>query len=173
MSSRAKAIRDILFFALVIFLSFYLTPLPKSYESVSYAEFMKMLNDQDISSISYSESEKYAIIHQTSSDKDLKVGIVSPDSFEKDVYTYSLNNSEFTYSNTVPAVQVDVFSRIMIFITILCIYRFIIFSAFIKISLPSFHDTKTTIILNLHINHHLVNVISKYNIRTKNKIPNR
>ena len=125
MSSRAKAIRDILFFALVIFLSFYLTPLPKSYESVSYAEFMKMLNDQDISSISYSESEKYAIIHQTSSDKDLKVGIVSPDSFEKDVYTYSLNNSEFTYSNTVPAVQVDVFSRIMIFITILCIYRFI------------------------------------------------
>ena len=114
MSSRAKAIRDILFFALVIFLSFYLTPLPKSYESVSYAEFMKMLNDQDISSISYSESEKYAIIHQTSSDKDHNVGIVSADCFEKDVYTYSLNNSEFTYSNTVPAVQVDVFSRIMI-----------------------------------------------------------
>ncbi|MBR3281226.1 MAG: AAA family ATPase [Clostridia bacterium] len=124
MSPRMRIIRNILALAFMIFISFNLTPTPKQYDPISYSEFMRMINEEDISEISYSDSEKYAIVHQISTDEYYKVGIVSAENFQADVYTYSLNKADFNYSNTVPVTRIDPFASFLVY---LMVYSFFIF----------------------------------------------
>jgi len=125
MSPRARLLRDVISFMLLILISFAMTPMPKSFDTISYSEFTKLIKEEDISEIDYNEQEKYAVIHQTSTDQQYKVTIVSPESFEKDVYNYSLTKNDFSYSNTMPVQQPSFIATLFFMLTFMMFFRFV------------------------------------------------
>ncbi len=135
MTRRQRIWQEVLALLLMIIVSFSLTPVSRNYDAMSYADFVGLMKDSDISSIKYCAEEKYAIIHQESVDKDFKISIVSLENFEKDVYEYSLTKSDFSYSNVAPIRQLGFFYRFIILLMVNISFKALYKSIIIKRSL--------------------------------------
>lgn len=154
MNRRRWLAREILVFLLTFCFSVFLTPTAVTYEKISYSQFMKLLEEKDIDKIQYCDSEKYALIHQTSENTTFQLGIVSLENFEQDVFGYSLSQMDFEYESFVPAKEVNGFTyfievvllNIFIRIIIKCISWLIRFLQSKKSHVPdSSDDNKSAI----------------------------
>ncbi len=125
MSRRQKILRDVVTLIVMLFVSVAISTFPTSYDVISYAKFKDYISKGTISSISYYEENQYAIVHETTTEADYKVYIISPQNFENDIYAYSLLQEEFLYQTAVEKAQLGLIPRYMILIFTFASVRFL------------------------------------------------
>ena len=125
MSRRHRLIQLFTLYFLSIVLIFFLTPIPKEYPSISYYTFVESLKNKEISTVSYSAEDNFAIVRNSVDDKEYKLSIISKESFESDIYTYSLSSEDFVFQHYEAPVQLSNFATIIIEFVFIMIGYFI------------------------------------------------
>ncbi len=120
MSLRQRIVKFVVSLAIMMTVYMLLSPVPKTYESMSYANFKAVIDEKDIDGVTYFELNKYAIIHRISDSKEYKVPVVSSENFKNDIYEYSLIQKEFMYSVDTEPVPINFIGKffIMMFVCI-------------------------------------------------------
>lgn len=114
MSLRHRLFRIFVMYFLTITLIYFLTPVEKKYPIESYYTFKGDLEAGEVISISYNENDKFAIVKNGTEDIEYKVNIVSKESFEKDVYEYSLNAENFVFGKYEAPVELSLYAQLSI-----------------------------------------------------------
>ncbi len=114
MSLRHRLFRIFVMYFLTITLIYFLTPVEKNYQTVSYYSFKCDLEAGEVASISYNEDEKFAIVKNGVEDLEYKVNIISKDNFEVDVYEYSLKAENFVFEKYQAPAQLGLYTQISI-----------------------------------------------------------